>query len=456
MKKTFKWWLLSIVSIFLLVMTVACGNDNKSVNNSKNKNDSNNNSENATNKKENENDDEVVTIKLFFPWGEELFDERVVPMDERLKNINIEFIDNKEGSTEGLPGTIEAYAAEKVVPDIIVMGGNDMTNDYIKDIVYPLDELVEKHDYDLGLINPSIIKSLRATSSTNELLGIPNSNDLVVLYYNKDIFDLFGVNYPTDDMTWEQAIELAKQVTGERGGADYRGLELRGAAQFPLQQHSVNLTDPETGDVLIGQEPAVTKWLELVNEVYDIHGNSPIEDDGELSDATNDFINGKVAMTLSSPQFLRWAIAADQAEKIDFAAPPYWADLPNQAPPASSQYFWTINKYSEQKDAAFKVLMEYLSEETQGQLTRGGQEMTVLADDSLKLEFGSELENFEGKNIPGIFVLTPTDPPKLKSSWDKYVDIQIDDLIKTEDDINTFIRKEQEKIENAINEAKNE
>src|ERR1041384_6463794 len=34
-----------------------------------------------------------------------------------------------------------------------------------------------------------------------------------ILIYNKNVFDRFGVPYPTNDMTWEQFIELAQRVT---------------------------------------------------------------------------------------------------------------------------------------------------------------------------------------------------------------------------------------------------
>ena len=43
--------------------------------------------------------------------------------------------------------------------------------------------------------------------------AIPFSSDFWVLFYNKDLFDAAGVEYPTNDMTWDQYAELAKKMT---------------------------------------------------------------------------------------------------------------------------------------------------------------------------------------------------------------------------------------------------
>ena len=43
--------------------------------------------------------------------------------------------------------------------------------------------------------------------------AIPFRSDFWVLFYNKDLFDAAGVEYPTNDMTWDQYAELAKKLT---------------------------------------------------------------------------------------------------------------------------------------------------------------------------------------------------------------------------------------------------
>ncbi len=45
--------------------------------------------------------------------------------------------------------------------------------------------------------------------------AIPFRSDFWVLYYNKDLFDAAKVEYPTNDMTWDQYAELAKKMTNK-------------------------------------------------------------------------------------------------------------------------------------------------------------------------------------------------------------------------------------------------
>ena len=48
--------------------------------------------------------------------------------------------------------------------------------------------------------------------------AIPFRSDFWVLYYNKDLFDAAGVEYPTNDMTWDAYAELAKKMTDKEKG----------------------------------------------------------------------------------------------------------------------------------------------------------------------------------------------------------------------------------------------
>ena len=45
--------------------------------------------------------------------------------------------------------------------------------------------------------------------------AIPFRSDFWVLFYNKDLFDKAQVEYPTNDMTWDQYAELAKKMTNK-------------------------------------------------------------------------------------------------------------------------------------------------------------------------------------------------------------------------------------------------
>ncbi len=55
------------------------------------------------------------------------------------------------------------------------------------------------------------------------LYELPFRNDFWVIYYNKDIFDAAGVDYPTNDMTFEEYDALARQVADPTFGSQVYG-----------------------------------------------------------------------------------------------------------------------------------------------------------------------------------------------------------------------------------------
>src|SRR5699024_3311593 len=93
-----------------------------------------------------------------------------------------------------------------------------------------------------------------------------------VLYYNKDIFDTMGVEYPEDDMTWSEIIALARDLTQEREGVQYRGLDIGGEG-WPLEQWSLRHTDPITDEPIFTQEDGYRIVFEMLEEVFSIPGN---------------------------------------------------------------------------------------------------------------------------------------------------------------------------------------
>jgi multiple sugar transport system substrate-binding protein len=104
-----------------------------------------------------------------------------------------------------------------------------------------------------------------------ELFTLPFHNAMEYpLYYNKDIFDDLGLNYPEDGMSWSQTIALATQIA-ERGCGRYYAFDIADLALMRMQL-SAGYIDPGT------RKPAIQndKWrriAETVKQVYSIDGN---------------------------------------------------------------------------------------------------------------------------------------------------------------------------------------
>lgn len=85
-----------------------------------------------------------------------------------------------------------------------------------KGVLEPLDERIEQDNIDLGLYNGATDQVM----ANGSLYELPFRSDFWLLFYNKDIFDKAGVDYPTNDMTMEEYDKLARSVTGEGFGSD--------------------------------------------------------------------------------------------------------------------------------------------------------------------------------------------------------------------------------------------
>ena len=82
--------------------------------------------------------------------------------------------------------------------------------------------------------------------------AIPFRSDFWVLFYNKDLFDAAGVEYPTNDMTWDQYAELAKKMTNDDKGiyGTHYHTWLSAVANWAVCDGVNTLADKEYSDLL--------------------------------------------------------------------------------------------------------------------------------------------------------------------------------------------------------------
>src|SRR5699024_8651453 len=179
---------------------------------------------NSNNSEGNKNDNaapEDVTLIIGTSWPDWMLEERVSDhIEDVYPHITIEH--QLIGSKEDL----EELISNQIIPDMF--HGLPNMHGLLEDmeLLYGLDELIEKSSFDLEIIESVALDSIRAQDDEEELWGIPYQGAMYGLFYNKHIFDMFGIDYPTDDMTWNEVVNLARQVTGERNGIQYRGIEI--------------------------------------------------------------------------------------------------------------------------------------------------------------------------------------------------------------------------------------
>src|SRR5690606_8934458 len=104
---------------------------------------------------------------------------------------------------------------------------------------------------------PAAIDQLRSMGG-GKLYGLAPAFMEDVIYYNKDLFDKYGVTHPQNGMTWEELLILAGQfpTDGSNEDRDY-GLQLynrESAIDYMLRsgiQNGLRITDPNTGKMTL-------------------------------------------------------------------------------------------------------------------------------------------------------------------------------------------------------------
>lgn len=390
---------------------------------------------------------EAVDIVVAHPWDESVFHSRYKFIDDKLPGVNMSFV-NFDGTSAGM----QEQFASNVYPDIVVTG--IYSTYYDLDMITPIEDLVAKSNFDLSYIAPSLIADIKSRDPEGRLIAFPDGTAYGALYYNKEVFDLFGVPYPDPNtaMTWEETIELAKQLTGQRNGKNYVGLEV---TTQPMSEIVQNVTDPETGDVLLDSEPAFTKYFELMKQLYSIPGmkENMIDQDGNFK---FQFTQGLTAMTLSINNFLGWDWGEFNGIKpnIDLAPMPVWEDHPGIVPPLLSTP-QVISKYSKNPDAAFEVLKEYVSRDNQIRVAKTMASAPVTTDPEVLKQFGADIPEYQGKNVQAYFVGTPAVFEGRKSQWDDFVDMgdALRQFAQSDMDVAKFLREYSEQAQARVKDA---
>ena len=84
---------------------------------------------------------------------------------------------------------------------------------------------------------------IEALTVDGNIYALPFRTDFWIVYYNKDLFDAAGVDYPTNDMTWAEFDEKARAVTSGFGADKVYGTHLhtwRSTVQLPAIQSGEN------------------------------------------------------------------------------------------------------------------------------------------------------------------------------------------------------------------------
>lgn len=100
--------------------------------------------------------------------------------------------------------------AAGTAPDVMMMSGAYFYNGATRGAFKDLGPYVKAAGIDLG----EYFTERGNSSYQGKLMAVPEELAIVALAYNKDLFDEFGVAYPTNDWTWNDIVAAATKLTG--------------------------------------------------------------------------------------------------------------------------------------------------------------------------------------------------------------------------------------------------
>jgi multiple sugar transport system substrate-binding protein len=389
-----------------------------------------------------------VTIRVGVPqqWlTDDEFNRYVVePVKKKYPWINV--VREAYGTGRSLSELVAAGETPDLIAQSNTAGMPDLRN---LNLFYPLTEYIAKYKLDLNQFEPEALEALKAATQMQELAGIPYTRHFYALYYNKDLFDKFGVAYPADGLTWDEVYELAKRLTRVEDGVQYRGLELA-PIERPASQLSLPYVDMRTKKTLINSDPW-KRVLELGVKVHQIPGNEQITMHGA---ADSLFTQNKLAMhaTINILFEARFEDVPDL--NWDMASYPVWPGLPGIGM-RINEHIMMLASTSKHKEEAFLVAATMASEEVQMSLSRHAR-FSILNNQKIRDSFGLDIPFLKGKNVQAIYKTKPAKsfvPTEYDSLAMSAMNTALNDVIVNGKDINTVLREAEEKVNKQIEEA---
>jgi len=148
-------------------------------------------------------------------WPAEVFAATFAePIQKKFPHMTIKYLN---GNIEQL-----ITAGEKI--DILYVSiGNTPSQLIDTGLQYDIEPLIKKHEFDLNRLEPAMVDAGRQVAGGKGIYGLPVLVPPSAVYYNKDLFDKFGVAYPKDGQTWDDLYETSKKMTRIDGGIQYYG-----------------------------------------------------------------------------------------------------------------------------------------------------------------------------------------------------------------------------------------
>lgn len=355
------------------------------------------------------------------------------------QNVKIKIIDTSSDEYNNSLGI--SLSAAQPDPDVIwVKDMGTMLQMADKEQLLPIDDFIARDGLDLSIYKGAAEQLMYNDKS----YALPYRNDWYVLYYNKDLFDAAGVDYPSNDMTWKEYYELAARMTSGEGSS-----KIYGSHNHTWQALVTNWAVQDGQHTVVDQDYSfMTSWYE---EALALQDNGYVQDYSTLKTAnihySSVFKNQQCAMMPMGTWFIATMMQSQAEGETDFN----WgiATIPH---PENTEAGYTvgaltpiaISAYTDQADLAWDFIKFASSEEAAEILAEQGVFTGIPSDDALKKIAAADYFPEGDSNVEALSYV--------HYSFDRPLDPQIEEIRTVLDEVHEMIMIHSYSVEEGIKE----
>ena len=238
----------------------------------------------------------------------------------------------------------------------------------------------------------SIIEMTKCKTGSNDVYWIPRDYNKVVCGYNKRMFDLAGVSYPTDDWTWSEFYSICQQlkaneaaIKGYSGSATFYPVDMNldfQAVYYPvLKSFGGELIDKQTRTCFGNTQEAVNIAKSAWGMLLDMAG-SDVKLANPPGGAQIPFTNKQAAMMFMVRPNLPTYVRGVGEDVIDFVSLPILEGIPSNSKSyigmGCSGYGMTTACPDSKKEAVWDFLKYIVSVDGQNAFSAAGSGIPCL------------------------------------------------------------------------------
>ncbi|RKP47861.1 extracellular solute-binding protein [Cohnella endophytica] len=236
-------------------------------------------------------------------------------------------------------------------PDLVILYARQYR--YVADagLLRDLENMAALNKFDLGTLHEGMLDKVR-NNEEGKLYGLAPLFHSSAVYYNKTLFQRYGVPLPDQNMTWDEILRLAGLFVDQREGDDgVRGFTMSWATNNPFDIMSyiawtegLAMYDKTANRLTFDSD----KWHALISKVIAAYRNGTLIADKDATRKRDLFAEGKAALTFADEYYVtqlkrqkqtfEWGLLPGPVQSLDPSRGGYIATDSMFAIPAQSSH----------------------------------------------------------------------------------------------------------------------